>query len=120
MSVQYLAEASQKFTCPVFTLVAPAITVAVSVTTLPEATVVTEPPPELTARVVVVAPPPAQACGATAKKNNKNAKKTDRRKETLGFIDTVVPLSRLNHAPANFLEKEKFTTSQKSFGTRFF
>ena len=68
----------------------------------------------------LVAPPPAQACGATAKKINKNAKKTDRRKETLGFIDTVVPLSRLNHAPANFLEKEKFTTSQKSFGTRFF
>jgi hypothetical protein len=39
----------------VVTAAAPAFTDAVSVTTLPEATVVTVPPPEVTARVVVVA-----------------------------------------------------------------
>jgi hypothetical protein len=53
--VQYFAEASQKFTCPVVTAVPPTCTVAVSVTTLPEATVVTAPPPEVTVRVVAVA-----------------------------------------------------------------
>jgi hypothetical protein len=55
MSVQCAAEASQKFTCPGVTGVAPAFTDAVSVTTLPEATVVTALPPEVTARIVVVA-----------------------------------------------------------------
>jgi hypothetical protein len=99
MSVQYVAEASQKLTCPVFTLVEPAITVAVSVTTVPEATVVTEPPPELMARVVVVAPLPAQACDAPASKNIKNAKKTDSRKKTLNFIGTVVPQLAIERYP---------------------
>jgi hypothetical protein len=57
MSVQYAADASQKFTCPAVTAVAPATTVAVSVIKLPEAT---EPPDatgtplELIASVVVV------------------------------------------------------------------
>jgi hypothetical protein len=37
ISVHRIAEASQKFTCPGVTAVVPAITVAVSVTTLPEA-----------------------------------------------------------------------------------
>jgi hypothetical protein len=54
MSVQLLAVASQKFTCPGVTGVEPASTVAVSVTTLPEATVVTVLPAEVTARVVEV------------------------------------------------------------------
>src|ERR1017187_9670030 len=55
MSVQYIAAASQKFTCPIVTGVVPAFTVAVSVTTLPAATVVTVLPPDVTARVVVAA-----------------------------------------------------------------
>jgi hypothetical protein len=55
MSVQYAAVASQKFTCPVVTKGVPAFTVAVNVTTLPEATVVTTLPPEVAARVVTVA-----------------------------------------------------------------
>jgi hypothetical protein len=54
MSEQDAAAASQNFTCPGFTI-APALTVAVSVTTLPDATVVTGFPPEVTAIVVVVA-----------------------------------------------------------------
>jgi hypothetical protein len=55
MSVQYVTVASQKFTCPIVSAVVPALTDAVSDTTLPEATVVTELPPEVTARLVVVA-----------------------------------------------------------------
>ena len=54
MSVQYFAVASQKFTCPVVTAVDPAVTVAVSVTTVPEVTVVTGPDAEVTTSVVVV------------------------------------------------------------------
>jgi hypothetical protein len=52
--VQNAAEASQKFTCPGATLAAPAFTVAVRVTRLPEATDVTAVPPEATLIVVVV------------------------------------------------------------------
>ena len=52
--MQYLAEASQKFTWPGVTAVVPALTVAVSTTTLPEVTVVTALSPEVTARAVVV------------------------------------------------------------------
>jgi len=52
--MQYAAEASQKFTWPTVTGVLPAKTVAVKVTTLGEATVVTALPPEVTAKVVVV------------------------------------------------------------------
>jgi hypothetical protein len=55
MSVQYLAVASQKSTCPGVVGVPPAVTVAVNVTTLPAATVVTVPPPEMTANFVVAA-----------------------------------------------------------------
>ena len=52
--MQYFAEASQKFTCPVVNAVDPAFTVAVSVTTVPEAIVVTGADAEVTASVVVV------------------------------------------------------------------
>jgi hypothetical protein len=38
--VQYVAAASQKFTCPLVTATAPVFTVAVNVTTLPDSTVV--------------------------------------------------------------------------------
>ena len=41
MSMQYASVASQKFTCPVVKDVVPAVTVAVSVTTVPDVTVVT-------------------------------------------------------------------------------
>ena len=54
ISVQYFAEASQKFTCPVVTGTAPAWTEAVRVITLPEVTVVTVLPPEVSTRDVVV------------------------------------------------------------------
>jgi hypothetical protein len=54
MSVQLLADASQKFTWPGATEVAPVFTVAVNAITLPEGTVVTAPPPEVTVIVVVV------------------------------------------------------------------
>jgi hypothetical protein len=53
MSVQYVTVASQKFTVPFVTAVAPDVTVAVSVTILPESTEVTGPPPEVTASAVV-------------------------------------------------------------------
>ena len=45
--------ATQKFTVPVVTAVAPDVTVAVSVTTLPGAIEVTGLPPEVTASAVV-------------------------------------------------------------------
>jgi hypothetical protein len=61
MSVQYVAAASQNFTCPIVTGVIPAITDAVNVTTLPDATVVTVVPADVTASVVVVAAGAAQA-----------------------------------------------------------
>jgi hypothetical protein len=53
--VQYDTEASQKFTSPVVTTGVPAYTVAVNMTTLPDATEVTPLPPEVTARLVLVA-----------------------------------------------------------------
>ena len=52
--MQYATDASQKFTWPTVTGVLPANTVAVKVTTLGEATVVTALPPEVTVKVVVV------------------------------------------------------------------
>jgi hypothetical protein len=55
MSVQVVADASQKFTCPGLTAVPPAFTCAVSVTALPAATEVTELPPEVMPMVVLVA-----------------------------------------------------------------
>jgi hypothetical protein len=55
MSVHDAAEASQKYTCPVVTGVAPASTVAVSDTTVPEVTIVTLPPLDVIANAVVVA-----------------------------------------------------------------
>jgi hypothetical protein len=55
MSVQYLAVASQKFTCPGKTGAPPAVTVAVSVIGVPGATEVTAFPPAVTASVEEVA-----------------------------------------------------------------
>jgi hypothetical protein len=72
ISVQYFAEASQKLTCPTVTLLEPATTAAVSVTTLPEAT---DPPdrivipPETTVNDVLVAEGPAQACDTPTQKS---------------------------------------------------
>jgi hypothetical protein len=54
MSVQYVAEASQKFTAPDVTGEPPAVTVAVNATALPEATVVTALPADVAARAVTV------------------------------------------------------------------
>jgi len=55
MSVQDLADESQKFTWPVVSGVVPAVTDAVRVTTLPEFTVVAALPSDVTVRVVLVA-----------------------------------------------------------------
>jgi hypothetical protein len=71
MSVQYATEASQKETWPTVTGFPPAVTVAVSDTTLPDAT---EPPdgnvvpPEVSASVVVVDAGNAQAGRAPPQK----------------------------------------------------
>jgi hypothetical protein len=61
MSVQYFAIASQKLIWPGATGVLPAVTVAVSVTTLPDVTVVTAFPAEVTASAVAVVAGDAQA-----------------------------------------------------------
>ena len=53
--MQYAAVASQKFTCPGLTLAPPAVTWAVSVTTVPAATELTPPPFALTENEVTVA-----------------------------------------------------------------
>jgi len=53
--VHSLADASQKSTWPVVSEFAPTVTLAVSVTAVPDATVVTGWPPEVIAMVVVVA-----------------------------------------------------------------
>ena len=75
MSVQYAAVASQNFTSPGVTGVVPASTVAVRVTTLPEATVVTPAPPEVTDSVVlvVVVVVAAKAGNASRKSEHKKA-----------------------------------------------
>jgi hypothetical protein len=59
--VQYFAVASQKFTCPTVTAAPPAVTVAVSVTTVFDVTDVTALPPLVTASVVAVVAGPAHA-----------------------------------------------------------
>jgi hypothetical protein len=61
MSVQYFAVASQKLIWPGAAGVLPAVTVAVSVTTLPDVTVVTAFPAEVTASPVAVVAGDAQA-----------------------------------------------------------
>ena len=66
MSVQNAAEASQNFTCPVVTAKVPVFTVAVSVITVPDLTVVTVLLLEETTRVVVVEVGTAQL-GCTVK-----------------------------------------------------
>jgi hypothetical protein len=65
MSVQYVAAASQKFTCPITTAADPDFTIAVSVTTLPESTVVTVLPADVIAKAVEVSAVAAQAFVAT-------------------------------------------------------
>src|ERR1700756_3104670 len=54
MSVQEAAVASQKFTCPSLSVVTPACTVAVNVTTVPPATEDTALAPEVRERVVAL------------------------------------------------------------------
>jgi hypothetical protein len=89
MSVQY-ANASQNFTCPIVTAAAPAFTVAVSVTTLPAATVVTVLPPDVTARVVVVAAGAAQARTAPPQRAITEIAEThNNRQSLLTFTDNL-------------------------------
>jgi len=55
--MQYVAVASQKFTCPVVNDVVPAVTMAASVTTVQDVTVVTGLPAAVIASVTAVASP---------------------------------------------------------------
>ena len=90
MSVQYVAAASQNFTCPIVAGVVPANTVAVNVTTLPDATVVTAPPPDVTARVVVVAAGAAQARTAPPQRAiTETAETHNIRQSLLTFTDNL-------------------------------
>ena len=90
MSVQYVAVASQNFTCPIVAGVVPAITVAVNVTTLPDSTVVTAPPPDVTARVVVVAAGAAQAGTAPPQRAiTETAETHNNRQSLLTFTDNL-------------------------------
>ena len=85
-----MADASQKLTCPTLTPVLPDFTVAVSVTTLPEAT---DPPdaipapPELIAKVVVVAEGKAQTCEAVLRNIAKKGKHRNDRWRLVLFTD---------------------------------
>jgi hypothetical protein len=81
MSEQYAEDASQKFTVPGLTVALPEVTVAVSITTLPEVKEVTALPAGVTASVVVVV---VVAAGAdnddiTTAKNNARSKNAARR-----------------------------------------
>ena len=69
MSVQYGADASQKFTCPGVTGASPAITVAVSVIALPEVTVFTALPRDVTPSMVVVGTLAKSCCEPSQKKS---------------------------------------------------
>ena len=84
ISVQYVAEASQKLTRPVVTVVEPEITAAVSVTSLPADT---DPPaatvwlPEVMVKVVVDDAEPAQACGTPTQRKAVREENRIRRQE---------------------------------------
>lgn len=75
--MQWTAEASQKFTCPTFSAVAPACTVAVSVIAVPDLTVVTALRPEVAVSVVVVTVPVAAAGKPDKSKTQSNPEKRD-------------------------------------------
>ena len=90
MSVQYVADASQKFTFSTVTGVPPVVTVAVRVTTLPGATVVTALPPDVTARVVVVGAGAAQARTAPPQRAiTETAETHNNRQSLLTFTDNL-------------------------------
>ena len=90
MSVQDFAVASQKFTCPTVTAVPAAVTVAVSVTTLPDVTIVTALPPDVTAIVVVVAPGAAHARSAPPQRAiTETAEAHNNRQSLLTFTDNL-------------------------------
>lgn len=68
MSVQYFAAASQKSTRPAISSTLPALTVAVSVTTVPAFTVVTAASPAVIDKVVVVGSEAAREDGTISRK----------------------------------------------------
>lgn len=77
MSAQAVAEASQKFTWPTATGVFPEFTVAVSFSTVPEATDVTVLPAEVAESVVVVGRDYASDRGATASNDSSESRASD-------------------------------------------
>ena len=88
MSVQYVAVASQKLTCPTEIAEAPAFAAAVGVTTVPETTVVTALPPEVIVSVVVVAAGVAENSGKAKQENVTRAAEINNGKGILTVIGT--------------------------------
>src|ERR1035438_4004415 len=95
MSVQNFAVALQKLIWPLVTGTVPARTVAVSVTTPPEATDVTALPFEVTVSVAVVAGDVAKASGALALTTVQRAMQSDSRKGTFNFTGTSRRIPRV-------------------------
>ena len=81
--MQYVNAASQKFTCPVVTAAAPALTDAVSVSAVPVPSVVTATAPDVSASVVVVEDA-ARACWELP--NNVVAKANEVNKDNKDFL----------------------------------
>jgi hypothetical protein len=100
MSAHNVVDASQKFTCPTVTGVAPAATVAVSVTTLPNATEVVALSPELNASVVVVAVCALAAAGIPAISAARNRLEMEVVKKEAGCARRRVKTDDWRKAPA--------------------
>jgi hypothetical protein len=92
MSVQEAAVASQKFTCPSMSVVAPACTVAVNVTTVPPATEDTALPPEVRERVVALAW--AARTGSGPAQQARQAIASAQRNERLPHSECAIPLAQ--------------------------
>src|ERR1039457_3906845 len=89
MSVQYVTVASQKLTCPTEIAEAPEFAAAVSVTTVPETTVVTALPPEVIVSVVVVAAGVPENSGKATQKNVTRAAEVNNGRGILTFISKL-------------------------------
>jgi hypothetical protein len=112
MSAQESAKASQKFTCPTVTLVELETTVAVSVTTLPEATDppdATTLPPDVMVSVVVVAAGPAQAGSVPRKEKAIKPTRRNSWQENLSFMANSISLAAEGASKNNLLEQEEST-----------
>jgi hypothetical protein len=122
MSVQYIAEASQKLTAPELTAKRFAVTVAVSVTALPETAVVTGLPPEVASSVISVGTDCDQASIVSPQEAIKRAARIRTRQRTLGcrinlklphpsgmvvrpFIPDAIPISAIRPASEKLVRR---------------